>query len=145
MYPPDEELLRLLLDGAEEAALARAAELAADERTAGLIYSTSKHALTRWVRRNAPGEHWAGAGIALNAVAPGLVATPLVANTIMATPELTAAFLEHVPMPLNGVAQPIVVARLLAWLASEENTHLCGQVVFVNGGSEAILRGEVAW
>jgi hypothetical protein len=30
-------------------------------------------------------------------------------------------------MPLNGIAEPIVVARLLAWLGSEENSHLCGR------------------
>lgn len=144
IYPPEEEFQRLLLDGTEEAALARAEQLAADAQLAGAIYSTSKRALTLWIRRHAARE-WAEAGIALNAVAPGLIDTPLVADTIMATPESTRAFLEQIPMPLNGVAQPIVVARLLAWLTSEENTHLCGQVVFVDGGSDALIRGEHVW
>lgn len=142
--PPVEEFQRLLLDGSEEDALAFAAQLAADPRLGGAIYSTSKRALTLWVRRHAPRE-WAEAGIALNAVAPGLVDTPLAASTIMATPESTKAYLAQIPMPLNGVVQPIVVARLLAWLTSEENSHLCGQVVFVDGGSDALIRGENAW
>ena len=48
-------------------------------------------------------------------------------------------------MPLGGFAEPIVVARLLAWLASEDNTHLCGQVVFVDGGSDVVIRGDSVW
>lgn len=48
-------------------------------------------------------------------------------------------------IPLNGIAEPIVVARLLAWLNSEENTHLCGQVIYVDGGSDAVLRGDSVW
>ena len=41
------------------------------------VYASSKRALVRWVRRTAPTERWAGAGIPLNAVAPGIVATPM--------------------------------------------------------------------
>lgn len=50
-----------------------------------------------------------------------------------------------VPMPLNGFMGPQVPARLLAWLVSEENTHLCGQVIFVDGGSGAVIRGDATW
>lgn len=48
-------------------------------------------------------------------------------------------------MRLNVVASPAVVARMLAWLGGEENTRLCGQVIVVDGGSDALLRGEHAW
>jgi hypothetical protein len=37
------------------------------------------------------------------------------------------------------------VGYLLAWLTSEENAHLCGQVVFIDGGSDVIIRGESTW
>ena len=50
-----------------------------------------------------------------------------------------------VPMPLNGIFQPRDVAYLLAWLTSEENAHLCGQVVFIDGGSDAVIRGDSTW
>lgn len=72
------------------------------------------------------------------------VDTPMVAD-YTATPESTAAILQRVPMPLNGIAQPRSVATLLAWLTSEENTHLCGQCVFIDGGSDAVLRGDSTW
>jgi enoyl-[acyl-carrier-protein] reductase (NADH) len=64
---------------------------------------------------------------------------------LTATQEARDAVLQMVPMPLNGVAEPVVVAQLLAWLTSEENTHLCGQVVFVDGGSDVVIRGDSTW
>src|SRR5690606_31575080 len=55
IFPPDEALLSEFLDGTEERAMARAAELeAAGPEQAGMIYGTSKRALSRWVRRQAP-------------------------------------------------------------------------------------------
>ncbi|WP_205781478.1 hypothetical protein [Planctomonas deserti] len=44
-----------------------------------MLYTTSKLSVARWVRRTAPTESWAGAGIALNAVAPGVILTPMTA------------------------------------------------------------------
>jgi NAD(P)-dependent dehydrogenase (short-subunit alcohol dehydrogenase family) len=145
ILPSDDELVALLAAGDEDAAMARAEVLAADPATTGqLIYSSTKKALAQWIRRQAPTPAWAGAGIALNAVAPGIIDTPMVADFV-ATDEARASILQMVPMPLNGIAEPQVVARLLAWLTSEENTHLCGQVVFVDGGSDAVLRGDATW
>lgn len=144
LFPPDDELLHLFLDGAEEDAIARAAVLAANDQLSGQIYGTSKRALALWIRRHAAREEWAHSGIPLNAVAPGIIRTPMTKD-LTATEEATKALLEMVPMPLNGIADAIVVARLLAWLTSEENTHLCGQVVFVDGGSDVIIRGESTW
>ncbi len=45
-------------------------------------YSTSKHALTRWMRRVSPS--WAVEGTRINAVAPGNTTTPMTQNM---TPE----------------------------------------------------------
>jgi NAD(P)-dependent dehydrogenase (short-subunit alcohol dehydrogenase family) len=145
ILPSDDTLVGLLTDGDETEALAYAEVLAKEPATTGqLIYSSTKKALAQWVRRQAPAEAWAGAGIPLNAVAPGIIDTPMVADFV-ATQEARTAILQMVPMPLNGIADPLVVARLLAWLTSEENTHLCGQVVFVDGGSDAVIRGDSTW
>lgn len=144
LHPVDDELVAAMTAGDEPAALARAEVLAKDAQTGSLIYSSSKKAIAQWIRRQAPSADWAGASIPLNAVAPGVIATPMTADLI-ATEEARSALLQMVPMPLNGIAQPIVVARLLAWLGSEENTHLCGQVVFVDGGSDAVIRGDSTW
>lgn len=145
LQPVDDELDAALRAGDEAKALARAAVLAEHpETTGGMIYSTSKRGLAQWIRRNAPTPEWAGAGIPLNAVAPGVIATPMT-TSYTSTEEARKAILEIVPMPLNGIADAPVVARLLAWLGSEENTHLCGQVIFIDGGSDVVIRGDSTW
>jgi NAD(P)-dependent dehydrogenase (short-subunit alcohol dehydrogenase family) len=145
LMPHDDALLTAFLDGNEAAALARAAELeAGPPEQANLIYGSSKQALSRWVRRNAPTPEWAGAGIPLNAVAPGVVLTPMTAS-YTATEEARTQLAAQVPMPLNGFFGPESVAQLLAWLSGEENAHLCGQVIFIDGGSDAVIRGDSTW
>ena len=144
LFPPDVALVDALTAGDEDAALKRGAELAADPVLANQIYGTTKQALAKWIRRNAPTPEWAGAGIPLNAIAPGVVATPMT-SSLTATEEARKALLEQVPMPLNGIFDPRDVAYLLCWLTSEENAHLCGQVVFIDGGSDAVIRGDSTW
>jgi NAD(P)-dependent dehydrogenase (short-subunit alcohol dehydrogenase family) len=144
IMPVDDELVALMTSGDEAASLARAEELSKGEETGGLIYSSTKKAFAQWIRRTAPTAAWAGEGIPLNAIAPGVIATPMTTE-YTSTPEARKAILEMVPMPLNGIAEPIVTANLLAWLSSEENTHLCGQVIFVDGGSDAVIRGDSTW
>lgn len=143
LMPVDDALVAAMTSWDEDAAMARAAELEGTESDQ-LIYSSTKKAFAQWVRRNAPTSEWAGEHIALNAVAPGVIATPMTADMI-ATEEARTELLGMVPMPLNGIAEPEVVAQLLAWLVSEENSHLCGQVIFVDGGSDAVIRGDDTW
>jgi NAD(P)-dependent dehydrogenase (short-subunit alcohol dehydrogenase family) len=145
LMPTDDALVEACLALDEPAALARAAVLAESPQTLGqLIYGSSKKAFALWIRRNAATAAWAGASIPLNAIAPGIIKTPMVADMI-ATEEGRTMMAQVVPMPLNGFAEPIVTARLLAWLTSEENTHLCGQVIFIDGGSDVMIRGESTW
>ena len=145
LFPPDDQLLEALLLGDEVKAMARGAELeAAGGDSANLIYGTTKRALARWMRRNAATADWAGAGIPLNAIAPGVVETPMTA-AFTSSKEARDSILQMVPMPLNGIFEPRDAAYLLAWLTSEENAHLCGQVVFIDGGSDAVIRGDSTW
>lgn len=127
------------LAGRERAALAAAEALVA-RGEARLLYPSSKHALARWVRRVCVTPEWAGAGIPVNAVAPGVVLTPMHA-AVSETEEQRAAVDRAVPMPLGGYAEPEVIAHALKWLVSRENTHVTGQVLYVDGGAEVSLRG----
>jgi len=140
LFPVDDELVDACLAHDEPAALHRAQELL-DAEQGGLIYGSTKRALVRWIRRNAATDDWAAAGIPLNAVAPGVIRTPMTAD-LTASEEATKGLLEMVPMPLNGIADPAAVSNLLAYLTSVENSHLCGQVVFVDGGSDVVIRGD---
>jgi NAD(P)-dependent dehydrogenase (short-subunit alcohol dehydrogenase family) len=123
----------------EERALALAGKAVAEGR-GHQLYAASKLALARWVRRTSVEPGWAGAGIPLNAVAPGVVVTPMTAG-LLSTEEGRALVNRAVPMPLNGFAPPETIAHALLWLIAPENTHMTGQVVFVDGGADATLRG----
>ncbi|GAA4616990.1 SDR family oxidoreductase [Saccharopolyspora hordei] len=137
--PVDPGVVEACLQDDEPAALERARAVA--ERGAGHeLYSSSKSALAQWVRRAAVSPEWAGAGVPLNAVAPGVVLSPMTAP-LLADEEWRQVVEEAVPMPLHGFAEPVVIARALRWLVSEDNTHMAGQVIYVDGGAEATLRG----
>lgn len=146
LMPNDAALVEaMFVDDDEAKALARAQELV---DTGGgmeqLIYASTKRAISRWVRRESIKPHWAGAGIPLNAIGPGIVRTPMVADMI-ATQEARDALDQMVPMPLNYYLEPENVAHLLIWLASVENTHVTGQTIYIDGGSDAALRGDNVW
>lgn len=139
----DPALVEACLAGDEPAALAAAAR-ALDGEQPRAVYASSKRALCLWVRREAPLPSWAGAGIPLNAVAPGIIETPMT-RPYLDDPELRAGIHQRVPMPLHGPGRPEHVASLLAWLVSPENVLVTGQVVFVDGGADAVMRGTSTW
>jgi nucleoside-diphosphate-sugar epimerase len=145
LMPNSPELVEAMLAGDEKSALAIAQNLVdADDGKSALIYGSTKRALSRWIRRESIKERWAGAGIPLNAVGPGIVRTPMVADMID-TAEARAAIDLQVPMPLNYYLKPLQVAYLLVWLTSKENTHTTGQTIYIDGGSDAVLRGDNVW
>ena len=106
-------------------------------------YTSSKLALARWARRAAPSPEWAGAGIALNVVAPGIVRTPM-SDYLTGTEELRGRTAVDTPQPYGTFGEPEHVGSLLGWLTSAENGFVTGQVIFCDGGYEAITRGP-AW
>lgn len=145
LQPNSAEMVDAALAGDEASAVEIAEGLAAQGPEIGyLVYPSSKRALSRWVRRRSISPEWAGAGIPLNAVAPGTVLTPMT-EQLLATHEGRAMVDAAVPMPLNYHQPPESVANLLIWLTSVENSHLAGQVIYDDGGAEVTLRGEDAW
>lgn len=145
--PHDDALVDALLAGDEPAALARAQALVdAGEQAAQQIYGSTKHALNRWMRTVAPTDAWAGAGrgIPINAVGPGVIETPMTAD-LRASEEGQAMLAEAVPMPLGGYGTAEEVAELIAWLASPANSMMTGQVIFIDGGADVVLRGPTAF
>ncbi|MCW2288646.1 SDR family oxidoreductase [Leucobacter luti] len=144
LQPVAPPLVEALLQDDEQAALAIAEQLAGDPQTGNLIYSSSKQAVSRWVRREAPKALWAGAGIPLNAVGPGTVITPMT-QELLASEDGRKLVDSVVPMPLNSHQAPESIANLLIWLTSVENTHCCGQTIYCDGGADVVLRGDDIW
>lgn len=138
LHPCDPATLDACLAGDEAAAVAAALAYR------GNVYACSKRALARWVRRSAPSPEWAGADIPLNAVAPGAIRTPMIEH-MLSDPEARRDLDRRGPMPLQGLGEPEDVAHLLVWLVSPENTLTTGQVIFIDGGSDAVLRGDDVW
>ncbi len=138
LFPPIDAAVEACLAGDEEAAAA-----AAEVQTYS-AYSSSKRALARWVRRTAPTAEWAGAGIALNAIGPAVIKTPMIAS-LLDDPAGLEMLNTGTPMPFGGHADPEQVAPILAFLTSPENTLVTGQVLFTDGGADALMRGDDIW
>ena len=74
---------------------------------------------------------YAPKGIRVNAVAPGLVRTPLTARITGSEPALKASTALHA---LGRVGEPEEVAGAIAWLLDPAQSWITGQVLGVDGG-----------
>lgn len=144
VLPWDERIVEACLADDEAAALEAASESKPDDTGRPRLYSSSKTALSRWVRSIAASETWGGAGILLNAVAPGSTATPMMSD-VLASEQARREWLEFLPNSQDRFPDPVDVARLMVWLASPENSLLVGQTVFADLGTETTLRGTQTW
>jgi NAD(P)-dependent dehydrogenase (short-subunit alcohol dehydrogenase family) len=70
-------------------------------------------------------------GIRVNAVAPGIIETPL-SDAVRRDPDRLAAFLRHVPM--GRVGRPEEVAGAVVFLASSAASYITGAILPVDGG-----------
>ncbi len=92
-------------------------------------YSVSKGAIAQFTRSLA--SELAPRGIRVNAIAPGIIATPMTATT-RADPSALAKYLEHVPM--NRVGDPSELAGPTVFLASDLASYVTGAILPVDGG-----------
>ena len=131
----DDEYVDLQLDGNETAARARANEISGHES-----YSGSKLAVSRWLRRNT--REFAGKGIRINAVAPGYTETPMT-KSVAEDPTYGDSIRQFVAsIPMGRAGQPEDISNLVEFLLSDKASFICGSVLFIDGGHDAMLRSD---
>jgi NAD(P)-dependent dehydrogenase (short-subunit alcohol dehydrogenase family) len=100
-------------------------------------YPAAKMALAHWVRRQSTTAEWIGSGIRLNAIAPGLVDTPLIP---FGGVEFVLGLGETYPVPIQRAGTPDEIAGLLSYLLSPIAGFFVGSVIYMDGGTDAYVR-----
>jgi 2-deoxy-D-gluconate 3-dehydrogenase len=78
---------------------------------------------------------WAPQGVYVNAIAPGQFDTDMGAS-VLATPALREQVLQRIP--LRRIGQPKDIGPLAVFLSSGDSDMVTGEVVFVDGGVNAL-------
>ena len=94
-----------------------------------VVYSVAKAGVAHLTRGMA--SEWASANIRVNAIAPGLIHTPMTAPHLK-TPEIYERNLANTPMKRYGNVDELKGA--VVFLASEASTFATGSVVTIDGG-----------
>ncbi len=93
-------------------------------------YAAAKGAANSYVRSTA--SRYAGDGIRVNAIAPGLVRTPMAERA--ATDRETVEYAKRKQPLTGGFLEPEHVADVALFLLSDEASQITGQVIDVDGG-----------
>jgi len=91
-------------------------------------YSSAKAALLTMTKGLA--KEFANQGIRVNAVSPGVIDTPY--HETFTAPEVMENLKKAIPMGRPG--RPDEVASVIAFLASDGASYLCGETIEINGG-----------
>jgi NAD(P)-dependent dehydrogenase (short-subunit alcohol dehydrogenase family) len=101
-------------------------------------YSPSKAAIAMLARVLAV--EWGPDGVRSNAVAPGMVVTPL-GEEIYRVPGVLEA--RSAAVPLGRVGEPKDIADVCCWLASDRAAYVTGEEIVVDGGFGQSLMSHV--
>ena len=96
----------------------------------GRHYETAKAALAALTRSLAA--DWAGRGVRVNAIAPGVFETDPNRRWFAAKPEFRDQFLAHIPAGRLG--RPDEVGPAAVFLASDAASYVTGATVVIDGG-----------
>jgi NAD(P)-dependent dehydrogenase (short-subunit alcohol dehydrogenase family) len=111
-------------------------------------YTIAKHAITGIVRQAVA--ELAPLGIRSNAIAPGIIMTPIMARTFGVPMEEAVEFAAFLSdrlggtQPIGRVGQADDIAKVATFLASDLSDYVTGVVIPVDGGATAVTQGTFA-
>lgn len=125
--------IRPMIEARSGAIVTIGSQLAQSSPGKNAAYVASKGAIASFTKTMAV-DH-AAQGIRINALMPGVIDTPMPANSLRryADPEAMRAFWKH-RHPMGRIGQPEEVAKAALFLASDDSSFITGTLLFVDGG-----------
>ncbi len=125
--------IRPMIEARSGAIVTIGSQLAQSSPGKNAAYVASKGAIAAFTKTMAV-DH-AGQGIRVNALMPGVIDTPMPANSLKryADPEAMRTFWKH-RHPMGRIGRPEEVAKAALFLASDDSSFVTGTLLFVDGG-----------
>ena len=95
------------------------------------VYTATKHGVVGMTKTAAI--EYAGAGIRVNAVAPGAIDTPMLRGAMQARGSKEPDVLARLSL-IDRFGAPREIANAVLWLCSDQSTYTMGHVLAVDGG-----------
>ena len=116
---------------------AKTMEIIADAHAA-MVYGSTKHAVTRAVRRRAA--DLGAKGVTINVIAPGPTDTPMLQG-VKDHPVISQS-LNAIPIPKVRFGRLDEVVDVIEFMLSDSAEYMQGSVIYVDGGTDAQIRPD---
>lgn len=130
---PNAPIVQALLESSEDEALS-----VIGDTHGAIVYGQTKHALTRAIRHRV--RDLTASNIRINVIAPGTTETPLFRGS--ADHPVIKQAVEALDIPQNRYAEADEIAEIIEFMLSDAARYMTGSVVFVDGGTDAVMRPD---